>query len=173
MKKTQNKPQEKPADNGEMQIIYGKYPPNFKRILEAFPAAGQDGVVFAYGNEIFVPSGIELTHPIKVHEATHGIRQKEFGLDEWWTRYIEDDAFRYYEELVAHFSEYMAMIGESKHAENPKFRKRIRRFIAEKLAHPLYRCKGGVTKTQRDLKNMEREYREGKESFVTGAIDGK
>lgn len=161
-------PADETSANGVMQVIYGKYPPNYETILEAFPMASNHGVVFAYGDEIYVPSGIELTHPLKVHEATHGIRQKEFGLDDWWSRYIEDEAFRYYEELVAHFAEYMAMVKESEHASNPKFRRKIRRFIAKKLASPLYGCKGGITKAQRDLKNMEAEYREGKTEFTAG-----
>jgi len=156
MENTQNK----------MEVIYNKRPPNFDVIVKAFPMAANDGVVFAYGDEIYVPSGKELTHHLKVHEATHGIRQKEFGLDEWWQRYIEDEAFRYYEELVAHFSEYMSMISEN---DVRPYRRKCMGFIAQKLAHPLYGCKGGAAKAKRDLKSMEREYREGKGTSETGA----
>lgn len=161
------KPEITPNETGgKMDVIYSQYPPNFDIIVKAFPMAAKPGVVFAYGDRIYVPSGKPLTHALKVHEATHGIRQKEFGLDAWWQRYIEDDAFRYYEELVAHFSEYMAMIADN---DNRPHRRRCIDFVAKKLAHPLYCCKGGKAKAKKDLKSMEIEYRQGKGTFETGA----
>lgn len=142
-----------------MDIIYGQYPPNFEQIAEAFPMARNTGVVFAYGDEIYVPSGNELSHELKVHEAVHGIRQKELGLDLWWKRYIEDEAFRYHEELLAHFAEFRALIAEN---EARPYRRAVMKHIAKKMAHPVYKYKGGIDKATRDLKKMEREYLEGK-----------
>ncbi len=149
---------EERREPGTMDVIYGAYPPNIDMIAEAFPMALKPGVVFAYGDEIYVPSGKELTHHLKVHEAVHGLRQKEIGLDFWWQRYIEDEVFRYNEELIAHFGEYRSMIVEN---QTRPFRRKVIKFIAKKLAHPLYCCEGGFDRALKDLKKMERGHMDG------------
>lgn len=161
-----DKNEQQPAEDvrreeGQMDVIYGAYPPNIELLLEHFPNAAAPGVVFAYGDEIYVPSGKELTQELKVHEAVHGIRQKELGLDLWWQKYIEDEDFRYHEELIAHFAEFRALIAKN---ESRPYRRRAIKHIARKLAHPIYKFKGGIDKATRDLKKMEREYLEGKKS---------
>lgn len=132
------------------EIIYGQYPPNHAAICDAIPAARRPGIIFAYGDKIFVPSGIELTHHLKVHEATHCIRQKEFGVEAWWDRYLTDWRFRYYEELLAHRAEYRSMIrGQT----NRNQRRMALKSVATRLASPLYGGVGGWKKAADDILN--------------------
>ena len=136
------------------EIIYGQYPPNYVEICQAIPTARGNGIVFAYGDKIFVPSGKELTHHLKVHEAIHCIRQKEIGVEFWWSKYLTDLRFRYQEELVAHAAEYDSLTRE---ATNRNQRRASLKFVAARLASPLYGCGGGWKKAAADiLKENER-----------------
>jgi hypothetical protein len=83
------------------------YPPIFGRIKEVFPGAAKPGVIFAWGDTIFNPSGQLLSRPIFKHEEVHGKRQRGDPLA-WWDRYLFDQEFRYEEELYAHAAEYLA-----------------------------------------------------------------
>jgi hypothetical protein len=86
-------------------------PPNFEQILKAFPDAEKPGIIFAYGDYIFSPSGNAIPEPLLKHEAVHCERQQAPGKmspEIWWRLYVEDNAFRYREELYAHVAEYHA-----------------------------------------------------------------
>ena len=117
------------------EIIKHQYPPNIKEIWCLLPASRRNGVIFAYGDKIFVPSGAELSHALKVHEAVHCIRQKELGVEFWWDRYLTDAVFRYHEELMAHRAEYLAMI---KGNPNRNLRRMSLKLVSQRLASPLY-----------------------------------
>lgn len=132
--------------------IEKSYPPNYEQIIAAIPsAAGRSGVIFAYGDTIHVPNGAEISHHLKVHEAVHGIRQKEIGIEFWWQKYLTDMAFRYHEELLAHAAEYNSMI-ES--AVNRKQRKSSLKIVAKRLASSLYGCGGGWKKAAKDIEGI-------------------
>lgn len=45
-----------------------------------------------------------------VHEVEHVKRQQVYGRDLWWERYLFDDAFRLYEELLAYRKEYQFIV---------------------------------------------------------------
>lgn len=130
------------------EFCYKQYPPNYAEICRVFPAARRPGVVFAYGDKIFVPSGIELSHDLKVHEAVHCIRQKEIGVAFWWDKYLTDDRFRYHEELMAHRAEYRSM---TRGNPNRNQRRAALKIVAQRLASPLYGGKGGWKKAADDI----------------------
>jgi hypothetical protein len=83
-------------------------PPMFLEIAAAFPDAYSKGVIFAWGDVIYNPSGTHIQRELFAHEAVHGERQKAMGITEWWQRYIADPAFRVAEEIPAHRAEYRA-----------------------------------------------------------------
>jgi hypothetical protein len=143
-----------------MEIVK-EYPPNYAEIVKVFPSARRRGVIFAYGDTIYNPSGEELSHHLKVHEAVHGIRQKELGVDAWWERYLTDYKFRYYEELLAHRAEYQSM---TKNA-NRQQRRMALKAIAKRLASPLYGVGGGWERAAKDIKG------EGVPQHLRGYVD--
>lgn len=112
------------------------------------PAARRPGVVFTYGDKIFVPSGKQLTHSLKVHEAVHSIRQQELGVDFWWDRYLTDWRFRYNEELVAHQAEYRDLL---RGYPNRNQRRMALKMVAQRLASPLYGGTGGWKQAADDI----------------------
>lgn len=118
------------------EIALKQYPPNYTKICQVFPSARRNGVIFAYGDKIFVPSGNEISHHLKVHEAVHCIRQQEFGVELWWNRYLSDPAFCYHEELLAYRAEYISRMQDT---PNRALRRATLKSIAQRLASPLYK----------------------------------
>lgn len=110
-------------------------PPNFERILEVFPRAREFGVLFAYGDTIYNPSGVGIPTPLRLHEEVHGQRQRATGADAWWDAYLTDPAFRFTEELKAHVAEYNARVSLS---TQPHVAARIKAETARRLIAPLY-----------------------------------
>ena len=119
-----------------MKIIY-KRPPNFEDIQKVFPMADNYGVIFAFNNAIYSPSGVEIPYPLIKHEEVHCARQggTESGSIEWWESYLKNMDFRYTEELLAHRVEYLACI-ETASCRN--MRRRALKHVAKRLASPLY-----------------------------------
>lgn len=66
-------------------------------------------VIFAWGDTIFNPSVIAVTPSLLSHEAVHGRRQGQ-DVEGWWHRYIDDDQFRFDEEVLAHRAEYWRLV---------------------------------------------------------------
>lgn len=116
--------------------ILHEYPPNYDEIVKAFPQCRRSGIIFAYHPNIYVPDGFELSNPLKVHEAVHCIRQERIGVEKWWQLYIDDEKFRYHEELLAHRAEYRAMVKEN--GNNRKIRRTALKVVAQRLSSPLY-----------------------------------
>lgn len=110
-------------------------PPNFERILEVFPRAREFGVIFAYGDTIYNPSGVGIPTPLRVHEEVHGKRQRGAGVDAWWDAYLTDPAFRFTEELKAHVAEYNARVTLS---TDRYAAARLKAETARRLIAPLY-----------------------------------
>jgi hypothetical protein len=106
------------------------YPPNFDAIRERFPAATNKGVIFSYGSVIYNPTRADICHALIRHEAVHGQRQLEQGIEAWWVRYLADPQFRLVEEIHAHHAEYRAALRR----QGPG----AMRQIAERLSGPLY-----------------------------------
>ncbi len=110
-------------------------PPNFDRILEVFPRAGDHGVLFAFGEDIYNPSGVLIPQPLLVHEYKHCARQFQVGPNWWWDQYLTDPEFRYTEELLAHAEEYRAQLKTTK---DRNARARLSMRTAARLVAPLY-----------------------------------
>jgi hypothetical protein len=127
-------------------------PPNFDRILAAFPDADKPGVIFAWAPHVYNPSGAKIPRALLAHEEVHQVRQSNVGGPEkWWEKYIEDAEFRYVEELHAHVAEYRI---QAILLVDRNLRARLLQSTAQRLIASLYnyqppRSLGGA---MRDLK---------------------
>jgi hypothetical protein len=118
----------------KMEVKVG-YPPNYAAIEKRFCLDGYQPI-FAYGNTIYNPHGVEIGSEIINHEKTHGYRQ---GADpeKWWDRYMDEDNFRLAEELLSHAVELFTRVSEM-----PKNNRNARRILltntTERLISPMY-----------------------------------
>jgi hypothetical protein len=118
--------------------IEARRPPNFDYIQAHFPNAENFGVIFAFGNTIYNPSGIKLPPSLVAHEATHSLQQEEIGGPEiWWGFYIEQSDWMIGQELDAYRIEYREHCNPINKA-NRHSRHRMLCNCAERLASPLY-----------------------------------
>jgi hypothetical protein len=122
-------------------------PPNYDEILKVFPKAGDYGVIFAYGDTIFNPSGVEISPPLMAHEEVHGRRQRGGICDPdvepvriWWGEYLADPEFRYREEILAHAAEFRVQMPRDRN-----LRAQLAINTARRLIAPLYNY--GISKT--------------------------
>lgn len=125
-------------------MIITQRPPNFELILKAFPNADKPGVIFAYGEHIYNPSGGNIPVALMHHEAVHQNRQQDLGPasdltsvngpEKWWAQYLTDPEFRYREELLAHVAEYKAQAP----GLDGNLRAKLLMFTAARLCAPLY-----------------------------------
>jgi hypothetical protein len=131
-----------------VSIVIGR-PPNFDQILAAFPDADKPGVIFAFGHDIYNPSGGVIPPALLAHEAVHCHRQST-AADLWWEQYIADPMFRYQEELFAHVAEYKAQAGRL----DRNLRAKLLMATAARLCAPLYNYQPprSLSVAMRDLK---------------------
>lgn len=121
-----------------MKIVVAR-PPNFDKISAAFPRAGDQGVLFAYGDTIFNPTNVAIPPQLLAHESVHEGQQVACGgPGGWWDRYIDDVEFRAAQELPAHCREYADYCSRVK---DRNLRAKALHHIAARLSGPLY---GGV-----------------------------
>ena len=135
-------------------MIRIEQPPNFERILTAFPNADKKGVLFAYGNDIFNPSDIFIPDYLLAHEQQHSARQQD--PEAWWEKYITDDEFRYNEELIAHTEEYIAQI---KTVNDSNARTKLCVVTATRLVAPLYNYQlpRSLNQAIKDIRSLARQ----------------
>lgn len=112
------------------------YPPIFDEIAAAFPFARKPGVIFAWGDTIYNPSGGLIPAHLMVHEAVHGRRQggDDLSIRAWWTAYIHEPEFRLEEEIHAHCAELGALAGGGSRHQ----RRAALADVSHRLAAPLY-----------------------------------
>lgn len=133
-----------------MRIIKA-YPPNYAAIKARFPAAAGQGIVFCWGDTIFAPTNQKLPKWIIAHEEVHSAQQAMVGGPEaWWNRYLEDDAFRYGEELMGHIAEWRSYLNKAPFPTRRE-RERMLEAIARRLSGPLYGGAGGADGYKRAL----------------------
>lgn len=127
--------------------IVRDYPPNILEIDAHFHTMGQP-VLYTYGDTVYNPLGIHVPNYLAAHEFMHVMRQK--GEPEvWWRKYIEDQEFRYQEELAAHKVELSCLLAETK---DRNFRAKLVMATAARLVAPLYGYSGKkLLQAQRDL----------------------
>ena len=119
------------------QRIVRAFPPNYATLKKAFDLDPAAGVIFSYGELIFIPNQRTPLPPALVaHEAVHGERQMAHprGVVGLWDDYVADPAFRLAEELPAHRAEY----AWHRLHEGRGGRERALTKIAARLSGPLY-----------------------------------
>lgn len=117
-----------------MKIVSGT-PPNFGKIVAAFPDANIEGTIFTYGDTVYVKGGGDIPSSIKAHEAIHIQQQLKMGVEVWWDRYLVDSRFRLDQELPAHRAEYACYCNLKR---DRNMRSRALTTIAQRLSSPLY-----------------------------------
>ena len=127
-----------------MKIVHA-YPPNIDQIDEVFKVRGTPGVVYTYGDTIYVPDGSVVSPSLKSHEGVHYSRQTNDrgAIEAWWARYLTDAEFRLAEELPAHRAEFRTFCALHK---DRTLQMRMLHAIADRLAGPLY---GGLISASR------------------------
>ena len=115
-------------------FVLRAYPPNYYSITARFPFAVERGVIFAWGDTIYNPSGGPITPALLAHERVHGERQGT-DIEGWWNSYLTSSAFRLEEEIVAHRAEFRNF--RRNHADRNQ-RAKYLRDCAARLASPLY-----------------------------------
>jgi len=116
------------------QTVLIERPPVYDRCDAQFKIKGRP-ILFAWGDTIFNPEGVEISPELFAHEAVHGERQLKVGIETWWDEYLARPVFRYAEEELAHRAEYQAY---ARRHPNPRKRALVLDAIAERLAGPLY-----------------------------------
>lgn len=132
-----------------MQIVRDR-PPNFAQIVEVFPSARRESVIFTYGDKIYSLSSSEISPALMEHELVHSIRQGKTvaEIEDWWRKYLEHDQFRYEEELLAHQAEYRHFITND---ANRQTKRRQLATIAKRLSSPLYGSMLTVSQAKRAI----------------------
>jgi hypothetical protein len=125
-------------------------PPNFEQILAAFPDADKPGVIFAFGEDVFAPSGDNIPIALLKHENVHQERQRQMAPEKWWDLYIADPEFRYLEELAAHVAEFIHQAPRLDRNQRAK----LLMSTAQRLTAPLYNYsdKHTLSAAMRDLR---------------------
>lgn len=113
--------------------VVKEYPPNIEAVRSRFPIHGD--VVFSYGGKLYNPGGGHVDEHLMAHEVRHAEQQKEIGTELWWQRYIEDDSFRYSQEVEAYSAQYRSFCDANKDRNE---RARFLAALAREMAQPLY-----------------------------------
>jgi len=123
-------------------------PPNYAAIVAVFPAAQREGVIFTYGDTVYVNGNPNIPPQLKAHEAVHIDQQNQYfgGPAAWWDNYLTNPAFRLEQELVAHRAEYRTL----KHLNREQAARSLH-FIAARLASPLYGGMIGIREAKRAI----------------------
>lgn len=106
-------------------------PPNYNEISDRFKLAtlGSFNPVFAYGDILFNPTGLNIPPDLMVHEEVHSAQQRAMGVEEWWEMYLKSDSFRLDQEVEAYRAQYRYF------SEN--FNRHRRRYELDRLASDL------------------------------------
>jgi hypothetical protein len=125
-------------------------PPMIDEIRKAFPRR-PDGVVYAFGDTIYYPSGKEcrLPTPIVEHERAHSRRQSGVGAEAWWRLYIEQPGFRYTEELHGHAREYLRQMTKDRNRNACLITSTVARMLA-----PFYEYGSAQPTMQKAIKDL-------------------
>lgn len=127
------------------------YPPNYEKILAAFPAVkDQPHVIFTYGNAIYNPSGKYIPPEKIAHEQVHMVQQLEVGQDWWWETYCNDKAFRLQEEIPANRIDYKVFCENNRDRNQ---RADYLHWLAGTLAGPLYGNMLTLEEAKKTIKN--------------------
>lgn len=117
-----------------MKIIYHDYPPNFNAIAKVLKVRHMPGVIFTYGDTVYIPNGQPMPPHLEAHEAVHIKQQAKAGPELWWDRYLTDTQFRLDQEVEAYQAQYQYLLD---HYSRPE-RRMILKHIIKSLASGMY-----------------------------------
>ena len=118
-----------------MNVINNRRPPNWAEIQKHFPGADENRVVVTYGNDVYMPTGLNMYPDLRAHEAVHVRQQNAMGVEAWWDRFYVDPQFRMEQELEAYQAQYVFMKGIQRNREKLAA---FLRFCAKELSGPTY-----------------------------------
>lgn len=95
--------------------IENTFPPIFEQANNVF-ALNKD-VIYTYGDTIYNPGGHRLQDHVIAHEEVHMHQQGEDPAA-WWNRYLEDEEFRFNQELEAYQAQYKFFASKEKDRNN-------------------------------------------------------
>lgn len=115
--------------------IKHKQPPNYDEIVKHFPVvANMSGVIFTYGDILYVPSGNDIPDHLMIHEETHQRQQADIGVKTWWSYYFKNPSFRLTHEVEAYRNQYEYI----KEHSNRQQRRQLLQQLAKDLSRPMY-----------------------------------
>ena len=117
-----------------MKIVVDR-PPNYDDIVKVFPRAADKGVIFAYGDTVYCPSGPVFTPWLLAHEEVHSGQQGQ-AVEAWWRAYLCDPTFRYEQELHAHAAELRAQATRNRNEWFRALHRTAHRLIADLYQYP-------------------------------------
>lgn len=116
------------------QQLVRDWPPLVDELDKALGVRKIKGPIFSWGRLIYVPHEGNLTPELWAHEAVHGIRQIDIGVEQWWKLYMEHLQFRLAEEVLAHAAEYAHFCKYQRKSRHQGYLN----FVARRLSSPLY-----------------------------------
>ena len=96
--------------------ISTRIPTIYLILKKKFGVQWDKGIIITYGDTIYCK--YKISPDLEVHEATHIKQQADYGVKEWWERYIVDAPFRLSQELEAYKTQAEWI---RKHSNNQKF----------------------------------------------------
>lgn len=112
--------------------IVNTFPPNIEKIREKFQIF--PNTVFTYGDTLHNPMGGYIDAYLMTHEETH-VKQQGDNVEEWWNKYLEDNQFRFKQEVEAYHNQYAHFCRNKKDlVKQNKFLS----LIASDLSGPMY-----------------------------------
>lgn len=116
-----------------VQVIQD-FPPIYDEIEAAFPHVKfNKAVLYCWGRIIYNPTGADIAPQLYAHEGVHCAQQGD-DIKGWWRRYIDEEVFRFAQEVVAHKVEYQYLAENG----NRNQRRMALKHVANRLASPLY-----------------------------------
>lgn len=78
-----------------MQVI-NDYPPNYDKLVAAFPAIEMREVLITIGDKLYNPKDLEISDHVMHHEEVHSKQQLAFegGVEAYIAKFMADPAFR-------------------------------------------------------------------------------
>jgi len=91
-----------PLKRGSMKILK-QFPPNYE--LLKLTLDPPEHAIYCYRDIIYNPKDRTLTPDIELHESIHSKQQGD-NPDIWWNRYLQDQDFRFKQELEAYVKQW-------------------------------------------------------------------
>lgn len=105
--------------------------------------------MYTFGDTIYNPNGVPLPDPLVAHEMVHMMHQLSMSPEAWWNKYIEDQEYRYQQELLAHKAEFSLAC---QYTKDRNVHAKLLMATAARLVAPLYAYSGKkLLQAQKDL----------------------